>query len=63
MNLTNHDCQLLRLLSQRISDLQDYVDHLRGELSDKFFESDVDLVHFSNDLGILHDQIGDLLEP
>lgn len=61
INLTSHDREVLLHLARRISALQDYVDHIY-DLSENFYESEVDLIHFSNELGCLHDQIVELTE-
>lgn len=61
IKLTSHDREVLLHLARRISALQDYVDHL-DDLSENFYQSEVDLIHFSNELGCLYDQIGELIE-
>lgn len=60
INLTSRYREILLHLARRIVSLQDYVDHI--DLSQHFYESDIDLVCFSNSLGCLYDQIGELLE-
>lgn len=60
VNLTSRDREILLHLIKRILALQDYVDHI-DELSEQFYESDIDLIHFSNELGCLYDEIFSLL--